>query len=357
MTLRAGWRNERTRPLRFFRHLHLAAALDCGAGGDRAGDSAVAAVKAPFPWFGGKSTVSDLVWSAFGDVRNYVEPFFGSGAVLLGRPEGFSGPETVNDRDAYLANFWRALQHDPEGTAKWADWPVNEVDLLARHRWLVSSGAERLEALRADPASFDARVAGYWVWGLCAWIGSGWCRQRGDGDQPKQLPHLGSAGMGINRKLPHLGDAGRGERIADYFTSLAQRLRDVRVACGEWDRVLGESVTFKHGLTGIFLDPPYDAGEHDVQYSANSNVSAAVCEWAIANGNNQLMRIALCGYTEEHTLPESWACVPWKARGGYGSQSDGRGRDNADRERIWFSPHCIKPQNLVGLFDGLESAS
>ena len=44
-------------------------------------------IKAPFPWFGGKSRVAPLVWERFGDVRNYVEPFMGSLAVLLGRPE------------------------------------------------------------------------------------------------------------------------------------------------------------------------------------------------------------------------------------------------------------------------------
>lgn len=40
---------------------------------------------APFPWFGGKSQVASIVWDRFGDVLNYIEPFFGSGAVLLGR--------------------------------------------------------------------------------------------------------------------------------------------------------------------------------------------------------------------------------------------------------------------------------
>lgn len=43
-------------------------------------------LKAPFPWFGGKSKIANEVWRRFGDVPNYVEPFFGSGAVLLGRP-------------------------------------------------------------------------------------------------------------------------------------------------------------------------------------------------------------------------------------------------------------------------------
>lgn len=61
-------------------------------------------LKAPFPWFGGKSKVSDLVWSRFGDVPNYIEPFFGSGAVLLGRPHEAS-TETINDLDCMVANF------------------------------------------------------------------------------------------------------------------------------------------------------------------------------------------------------------------------------------------------------------
>jgi hypothetical protein len=38
--------------------------------------------KAPFPWFGGKSQAAPLVWSLLGDVPHYVEPFYGSGAVL-----------------------------------------------------------------------------------------------------------------------------------------------------------------------------------------------------------------------------------------------------------------------------------
>ena len=38
-------------------------------------------LKAPFPWFGGKSRIAPLIWERFGDVANYVEPFFGSGAI------------------------------------------------------------------------------------------------------------------------------------------------------------------------------------------------------------------------------------------------------------------------------------
>jgi hypothetical protein len=126
--------------------------------------------------------------------------------------------------------------------------------------------------------------------------------------------------------------------IAEYMSQLAERLRGVRVACGDWTRVLGESVTTKHGITAVFLDPPYGDDEHSVTYSAQTaGVAASVREWAQANGDNPQLRIALCGYAGEHEMP-GWTEVAWKARGGYGSQSDGRGRDNAARERIWFSP-------------------
>ena len=75
-------------------------------------------LKAPFPFFGGKSRVADNVWSRFGNVPNYVEPFAGSLAVLLGRPH-IPGCETVNDKDCYISNFWRSLRQDSQGVARW----------------------------------------------------------------------------------------------------------------------------------------------------------------------------------------------------------------------------------------------
>ena len=292
-------------------------------------------IKAPFPWFGGKRRVAHDVWKRFGDVKNYVEPFAGSLAVLLGRP---TDPkiETVNDLDCYLANFWRSLKNEPETVARWADWPVNEADLLARHKWLIGQRGFR-ECMKINPDFYDAKIAGWWVWGLCAWIGQGWCHT-----ESAQLPYLGGAGMGINRKLPHLGDAGKG--IEQYFIALADRLRGVRVACGDWKRVLGESVTIKHGITGVFLDPPY-GGDRNQEYAIETDgVTNESALWAIENGDNPLIRIAYCGYEWTVVFPDNWCCVAWKAAGGYGSQGRGAGRENSKKERIWFSPHCLKAE-------------
>ena len=93
-------------------------------------------LKAPFPYFGGKSKAAQIVWGRLGDVKNYVEPFFGSGAVLLARPHE-PRVETVNDLDGLLCNFWRAVQAAPDAVAEAADWPVSECDLHARHLVLV----------------------------------------------------------------------------------------------------------------------------------------------------------------------------------------------------------------------------
>ena len=137
----------------------------------------MADLRSPFPWFGGKRRVADVVWRAFGEVPNYVEPFAGSLAVLLGRPHE-AKIETVNDRDRYLANFWRAVTADPLEVARWADWPVNEADMHARHLWLVDQASFR-ERMHAEPDFYDVKIAGWWVWGICIWIGAGWCADRG----------------------------------------------------------------------------------------------------------------------------------------------------------------------------------
>lgn len=308
---------------------------------------------APFPYFGGKSRAVPLIWSAFGGVKNYVEPFAGSAAMLLGAPEG-KRVETINDADGFIANFWRAVAHDPADVAHHADWPCSEVDLEARHAWLVNR-SERLRWQLEDPDFFDTKIAGWWCWGACNWIGSGWCEGTGphmttgahlyDG---RQLPHL-SAGQGINRKLPHLGDAGRGERsefIHQWMDAIATRMREVRVTCGDWSRVVKESVTTRHGLTGLFLDPPYTKGAMD--YAAGgvgTELPMEVEAWCAANGANPLLRIALCGHAGEHDalVAAGWFTGKWRARKGYAQTEEAR--QNSADETVWFSPHCIRAQD------------
>jgi DNA adenine methylase len=339
-------------------------------------------MKAPFIWFGGKRRVAHLVWEAFGDVDNYVEPFAGSLAVLLDRPTWHKRrAETVNDADCYLANFWRALAADPVAVAEHADWPVNEADLFARHLWLVNEGRRRIAAMETDPEFYDAKVAGWWVWGLNAWIGSGWCSGTGPWtyEDTSKLPHLGTAGQGVNRQrphlgagqgvnrqLPHLGDAPpAGVSTASVRTSatparveqmlqLADRLRRVRVCCGDWTRVVTQGALNYGATVGVFLDPPYlgDVRTADLYAVDDHAVSHAVRAWAIANGDDPRLRIILAGYEDEHAehMPPTWRKHTYSASLGYGT-ANGGGQNSVNRhkERLWFSPHCLRPQ--ASLFD------
>ncbi len=424
-------------------------------------------LKAPFPAFGGKSQIADLVWRRLGDVRNYIEPFCFSAAVLLRRPHP-GKIETLNDLNHYVANFWRAVQHDPEAVAAYADWPVNEDDLHSRHRWLVNSEAanESLRRVRDDPDYFDAKIAGWWCWGACMWIGSGWCETGRSGSQ--QLPHLqgdaGCTGMGVtswnkqdregkrpqlcngnathgpgvfgvvdmgyrenkqprihggaggdppgvhsgmvglhqkrpvisndksehgkgvhgpidDTHRPQLADAysrGRGVHGNDalsvcdarrawligWMNRLADRLRAVRVCCGHWMRVCdSDSTLTRLGTTGVFLDPPYRKRLADGSENRAAHIYAndkaqdvdALCdevqEWCLKWGDNPEIRIILCGLEGEYPKLEAagWEVVPWKSRGGYGNRTD-RGKENAARERLWLSPHCVAAEQGQSLF-------
>ena len=97
--------------------------------------------KPPFPYFGGKSPVADLVWDALGDVPNYVEPFFGSGAVLFLRPGGAGHIETVNDADGFVANFWQA------GMLVDGHRPNNAAFIAAARNFLTTETIRELIAL------------------------------------------------------------------------------------------------------------------------------------------------------------------------------------------------------------------
>lgn len=320
-------------------------------------------LKSPFPYFGGKRRVSTLIWERFGNVPTYIEPFAGSLAVLLGRPQ-IGAREIVNDLDCYIANFWRAVKYAPNEVAEWADWPTCEADLTARQLWLVQYKPMRVQG---DPHYYDSKIAGWWLWGLCNWIGASWCSGEGAwrsengilSNLESKIELKGSNRLvraGISRRLPKFagfpgginrqveGEQSRFEFIFNMIDELAVRMRDVRVGNGDWTRVCSPGV-IEPALAGIFLDPPYttEANRCKTIYANESlNVGHDVCKWAIANGDNPNMRIAVCGYEGEYQFPASWDCVHWKAAGGYGVKGGLRGYMNSYKERIWFSPHCIK---------------
>jgi len=349
-------------------------------------------LKAPFVWFGGKRRVADAVWRALGDVDNYVEPFAGSLACLLERPKSHNRRvETCNDADAYLCNVWRAIQAAPHEVARHCDWPVNETDLFARHLWLVNEGVARIAALERDPDYYDPKVAGWWLWGINAWIGSGWCSGDGpwkrDADGAgvnRKLPHLGDGGRGVHRQLPHLGNQGQGVNQPDapdaftaggsgaprnewhnplpdlpavygYMQALSNRLRRVRVCYGDWSRVVTDGALDCGGTVGVFLDPPYlgDVRTRDLYRVDDHSIAHDVRQWCLDHGDDPRLRIVLAGYTDEHEthMPDTWRRHRYSASVAYQTAENkgGSNAENRHKECLWLSPACATTQRQIRL--------
>jgi hypothetical protein len=320
-------------------------------------------MKAPFPYFGGKRTIAETVWRAFGHPKQYIEPFCGSAAVLLSAHEPAS-LEVIGDANGFVANFWRSVVAQAAEVARWADYPVSHVDLGARHVWMMGEREALGLALQDPHWPGNAKLAGWWLWGQCAWIGSGWCEWTGKvphvsdagrgiqatGKVPHvsdagmgiqatgQVPHVSDAGMGIQAtgQVPHVSNAGMGDALwtsggrtaMRWLRELADRMERVRVVHGSWERCLNSH--YGAELTAVFLDPPYKAFEK--LYGVSDPVAAECEAWANENAG---LRVALCGHRGDYELP-GWVEHEWdRGRLTYS------GAETTAKECIWFSPACL----------------
>lgn len=294
------------------------------------------ALKSPFPYFGGKSSVGDVVWRHFGNPKMYVEPFCGSAAILLARPgEPPFRKEIINDYDGNVANFWRAMKHDPDGVADVADWPVNHIDLMARKRYVLKEYDSMREKLIADPEYCDPKIAGYWAWILSNEIGTPF------------------TGINAIPSIEHTRGVGSIKNILEYMKQLQNRLFEVKVICGDWTRVIGGNWRIANGDCAVFLDPPYapETGRRNKVYKKDElTIAKDVLNWCKENGDNRLYKIALCGYDGEHNELENmgWTVHSWATSGGFANcmKGESRGKKNRFKERIWFSPFCNRELTL-----------
>ena len=200
-----------------------------------------------------------------------------------------------------------------------------------------------------------------------------------EGHQNNKRPNLGHrGGRGLFRHLGSENDWGsetteaRTAFIKDWIASLSNRLRNVRVCCGNWSRVCSsDTVLGGLGTVGIFLDPPYatdldrlaewkkailSGNPVEVKKSKCGNRSkglylndsddpnkllADVNLWCFAFGADPNNRIVICGLDQEHNDLEAvgWKSITWLPNGGYSNLS--AASPNSRRERLWASPACL----------------
>ncbi len=72
-------------------------------------------MKAIMKYPGSKWSIAEWIISFFPEHHSYLEPYFGSGAVLFNKPR--SNIETVNDLDGNVVNLFEWIKKDPEKLA------------------------------------------------------------------------------------------------------------------------------------------------------------------------------------------------------------------------------------------------
>lgn len=310
-------------------------------------------LEAPFPYPGVKSNISEEVWERLGDPKHYIEPFAGSAAVFLDRPGAPPPPnheETLNDKDGHITNVWRSIKMDPEGVLDHLSWPTSEIDLHARRDWLQERTDDLESDLRDDHEYCDPKAAAFWIWGKCLWIGGSWPH-----DDGQSMPSLSRHGKGI-KSLKHRNSKDQ------IINALSDRLSDVRILNGGWNRPMNTEYIMKSAGTpvAIYLDPPYpDETIESNFYSDNltdegiESLWSDILDWCRKWGDDSEMRIALSGHSGYGVsdILTGWEEMEWERLSpGFSAVSGGKS-DDADRERLWFSPHCRDPESgLIDMF-------
>ena len=365
-------------------------------------------VPPPYPYFGGKRRALDLIWSLLGPVDSFTDPFGGSCVVPLNAPHALKRV-VVGDINGLIVNAWRAMAADPDAVAAAADWPTFHLDLLARDHVLRREAPALPGKLEADPRFFDAELAGWWLWSVSNSIDMG-ASLSGVGRAPNvSIPSLGSrrgvrvgSGSSIPRVLDHPAgqgvtaqrrdpggrrppvDAGaqrvqgvnanhaglveafdpddHGARLRPWMREIQRRVHGWYVLCRSWERILGSASMLgipppTSTITGLLLDPPYDAGEGRSEVYAHDDLAIAsqVRQWlrtpdpktGVEPWANPRLRIVVCGFDgdfDDAELPGARK-IAWKSTAGMA----GTGGPNPARkqEMLWASPSCLGQERLL----------
>ncbi|WP_237086570.1 DNA adenine methylase [Mycobacteroides abscessus] len=178
-------------------------------------------VKPPVAYYGAKTSLAPTIVSMLPEHKRYVEPFAGSLAVLLAKPQ--SRHEVVNDLDHNLMVFWKVLRDSPIELAR--------VCMLTPH-----SRVERNIAKHIPSESTDLERARL-VWSALV---------------------QGRTGTLANTGWRHARSAVDGRMLRSYvqrIETVAERIREVSLECRPALEVIE-----KYGsdeTTLLYCDPPY----------------------------------------------------------------------------------------------------
>lgn len=175
---------------------------------------------------GSKWRVADRIVAMLPRHRVYLEPYFGSGAVLFNKPP--SHVETINDRDGEVANLFRVLR-DPESRSHLSE-AVELTPWAEEELWLACEPAEDL-----DEVERARRLV------VHSWQNVG-SRQ------------VGKAHFGYARACSGGSSGKTWDTLPDRIRAAGERLRCVQVLCRDACEVIRDHADED---VLVYADPPY----------------------------------------------------------------------------------------------------
>lgn len=184
--------------------------------------SAAPAIKPVVPYHGGKGRLAHWIVGMMPAHRVYLEPFAGSAAVLLAKPQ--STHEILNDLDGNVVTFYRVLRERP--------------DELARACRLTPYSRDEFNAATFHSGLDDLERARRW------WVR---CQQ--------SFAHTGTAATGWSTSIKRGSNNARTvyNRI-ELFEAVADRLLPVTIENRDALTLIGETNVPD---AVVYADPPY----------------------------------------------------------------------------------------------------
>ena len=183
---------------------------------------------------GSKWSIASWIIQHFPEHHSYLEPFFGSGAVLFNKKR--SNIETINDLDQYVTNFFQWIRDDAETLARAVYWiPYardSYEDAIRICQREIGNKKDQSESLLAAAAFCAKMMMGYGF-------------------------RTNESKVGFKRDIQgrEAAYAANGwKNLPDKIRSAAERLRGVQIENRPAAQLIRE---FRYPNVLIYADPPY----------------------------------------------------------------------------------------------------
>lgn len=217
---------------------------------------------------GAKWRIADFILRHMPQHHSYLEPFFGSGAVLFRKQP--SAIETVNDINGDIVNLFRVVQE--------------QADVLADYVAGIPYARQVYEvSLHGNPTSSDVKRAARFL--ILAWQSYG---SRADGK------NCGWKKDVVGREAAYAVRCWN--HLPGWIVAAQERLKQVQIEHKDALQLIRQ---FNHPKVLIYCDPPYVLSTRSCKHSYRNEMDDAAHEELLDLLNQHRGSVMLSGYANE----------------------------------------------------------